>query len=358
MRERVDLVRLEPPLLALRDHPRIEIDPVRPDPVLLEELQEDALPRAKVEHALAAFEEIEERLGLAANDGIVAAKTRLEVHRVEVRRGQMLAPLLEIALELFEPRTEARRHLTFVVVSRGEQVVHAFLPLEDRAHPPFDEPDRDAARERDERTDNRLAAARVVLDLRVERLGERSERILEIVGEDATATGKRDSEERLDVRAVDAFLALLADALAHLRHDGIKVDSELVAHSGLTASSRSRRSTMRATRYAGEPRRSARLSTRASSRKITRISPTRGRRHGARPSSGRMSRFDLGGRSTRPSKAVRMRSRVTRSKRRMSLLALLENRIRSSSDAIPWPCASLIGRLSQPHRAWPCPFPP
>src|SRR5438105_10521289 len=255
MGERIDLVRLEPFLLALRDHPRIEIDAVRADPVLLEELQEDALPRAEIENALAAFEQIEKRFGLAADHRLVTAKTRLEVHRVEVRRGQMLAPLLEIALEFFEPRTEGRRHLAFVVVSRGEQVVHAFLPLEDRAHPPFDEPDRDAARERDERTDNRLAAARVVLDLRVERLGERSERILEIVGEDATATGKRDSEERLDVRAVDAFLALLADALAHLRHDGIKVDSELVAHSGLTASSRSRRSTMRATRYAGEPRR-------------------------------------------------------------------------------------------------------
>jgi len=104
----------------------------------------------------------------------------------------MLAPLFEIALELFEPRTEARRHLAFVVVSRGEQVVHAFLPLEDRAHPPLDEPDRDAARERDERPDERLPAARVVLDLCVEGLGERSERILKIVGEDAPAARKRD----------------------------------------------------------------------------------------------------------------------------------------------------------------------
>src|SRR5437870_12050502 len=99
MRERIDLVRLEPFLPALRDHPRIEIDPVRPNPVLLEELQEDALPRAKVEHALAAFEEIEERFGLAADYRLVTAKTRLEVHRVEVRRGQMLAPLLEIRSE-------------------------------------------------------------------------------------------------------------------------------------------------------------------------------------------------------------------------------------------------------------------
>ena len=57
------------------------------------------------------------------------------------------------------------------------------------------------------------------------RAGERRERVLKIVREDPSPAGQRNTEERLDVRAVDALLALLANALAHLRHERVDVDA-------------------------------------------------------------------------------------------------------------------------------------
>src|SRR5437870_5959363 len=52
----------------------------------------------------------------------------LEVHRVEIRGDLALAPLLPFALKALEARAEARRHLSFVVVRRGEEAVDALLP--------------------------------------------------------------------------------------------------------------------------------------------------------------------------------------------------------------------------------------
>ena len=139
---------------------------------------------------------------------------------MEVRGG------LEIAapLELLEPRPEARDHLPLEVVRGREQPVDALLPFEDRAEPPLHQADDHAPAERDERADDRLAAPRVVLDLLIERLRERGEWILQVVGEDAPPARERDAQERFDVRAVDALLAFLADPLAHLGHEGVEVD--------------------------------------------------------------------------------------------------------------------------------------
>src|SRR5438309_11684331 len=101
----------------------------------------------------------------------------------------MLAPLLPLALETLEPGAEARGHLALVVVGRGEQSVDPLLALEDRPHPPADQRDDDLPRIGDDRADDRLAAARVVLDLLVERLGEGRKRVLQIVREDAAPAG-------------------------------------------------------------------------------------------------------------------------------------------------------------------------
>src|SRR6266850_2958600 len=175
MRERIHLVRLEPLLARLGDHARVEVDAVSADPSVPQQLQEDPAARSEIEHALPSRVEIDERLGLPANDGLVTAEPRLEVDRVQVRGDFVLAPFLPLALESFEPRSEARRHLPLVVVRGREQAVDALLALEDRPHPPADERDDDLPGVGDEGTDDRFAAARVVLDLLVERFGERSE---------------------------------------------------------------------------------------------------------------------------------------------------------------------------------------
>src|SRR5439155_24531806 len=181
MRERVDLVRLETFLAALRDHARIEVHPVPANAIFLEQLQEDPATGSEVEDATPALVHIGERFGLPADDRFVAAAARLEVHRVQVRGDLVLATLLPLALEALEARAEARRYLAFVVVRRREQPVDPLLALEDRSHPPADERDDDLPGIRDDRAHDRLAASRVVLDLLVEGLGERGERILEVV---------------------------------------------------------------------------------------------------------------------------------------------------------------------------------
>src|SRR5207237_10038020 len=122
-----------------------------------------------------------ECFGHPADDRLVAAEARLEVHRVQVRGDLVLAPLLPIALETLEARAEARRHLAFVVVRRREQPIDPLLALEDRSHPPADERDDDPSGVRDDWADDRLVASRVVLDLLVEGLGERGERILQVL---------------------------------------------------------------------------------------------------------------------------------------------------------------------------------
>ena len=230
MGKRVDLVSLEPLLACLSDHARVEVDPVSADPPVLQELQEDAAPGAEVEHALAPLVEVDERLGLPADDRLVATETRLEVDRVEVRRDLVLAPLLPLTLEPLEPRPEARRHLALVVVGRREKPVDALLSLEDRAHPPPHERDDDLPGIRDDRSHDRFAAARVILDLLVQRLGERGERVLQIVGEDPASTGERNAHEGLDIGAVDALLAFDADALADFGHERIEIDRFRLPH--------------------------------------------------------------------------------------------------------------------------------
>src|SRR6266550_2284252 len=139
MCESVDLVRFETLLAALGDHARVEVDAVSADAAVPQQLQEDAAPGPEIEHALASFVEVDELLGLTADDRLVTAETGLEVDRVHVRGDLVLAPLLPLALESLEPRSEARRHLALVVVHRREQPVDAFLSLEDRAHPPADQ---------------------------------------------------------------------------------------------------------------------------------------------------------------------------------------------------------------------------
>src|SRR5437868_11495390 len=196
MREGVDLVRLEPLLAALRDHPRIEIHPITADALVPQQLQEDAATRSQVEHALAPLVEVDERLRLPADDRLVAPKARLEVHGVEVRGDLALAPLFPLALETLEPRAEARRHLSFVVIGGSEQPVDALLALEDRPHPPAHERDDDLPRVGDDRTNDRFAAARVVLDILVEGLRERRERVLEVVGEDPPTSRTRSRRSR------------------------------------------------------------------------------------------------------------------------------------------------------------------
>src|SRR4029079_11970221 len=137
-------------------------------------------------------------------------------------RDLVLAPLLPLALEALQARSEARRHLALVVVRRREEPVDALLPLEDRSHPPAHERDDDLARVRDDGTHDGLAASRVVLDLFVERLGEGGEGILQIVGEDAASAGEWNAHQRVDVGAVDPLLALDADALANFCHERIE----------------------------------------------------------------------------------------------------------------------------------------
>src|SRR5438093_6723264 len=230
VRERIDLVRLEPLLARLRDHARIEVDAVPADALVLQELQKDAAARPEIEHALAALVKIHEGLGLLADDRLVAAEARLEVDRVEVRGDLVLAPLLPLALQALEPRTEARRHLPLVVVRSGEKPVDALLPLEDRAHPPADERDDDLPRVGDDGTNQGFAAARVVLDLLVERLGERGERVLQVVGEDPPPAGQRNTHEGLDIGPVDALLTFDADALTYFCHERIEIYRLLLPH--------------------------------------------------------------------------------------------------------------------------------
>jgi len=146
------------------------------------------------------------------------------------RSDLVLAPFPPLALEALEARSEARRHLPFVVVHRGQKPVDAFLALEDRTHPPADERDDDLSRVRDDRADDRLAAARVVLDLLVEDLRERGKGILEVVGEDAAPSGQRNAHERVDIGPVDALLALRADALTDLGHERVQIDRFWLPH--------------------------------------------------------------------------------------------------------------------------------
>src|SRR5438552_8718905 len=121
MRERVDLVRLEPLLAALRDHSRIEVHPITADALVPQQLQEDTATRSQVEHALAPLVEVDERLLFAPDDRLVAAKARLADHGVKVCCDLALTQLIPLALEPLEPRAKPRRHLAFVVVSGGQQ---------------------------------------------------------------------------------------------------------------------------------------------------------------------------------------------------------------------------------------------
>src|SRR2546426_10418091 len=172
--ERVAFGRLEPALRGLGDHPRIEVDAVRTDPVLAHELEERAPTRAEVDDAPAALEEVDELLGLAADDWLVAAEARLEVDRVEVRCEVVLTPSREVALEALQARVEPRRRTVAQVGDRASrELVDALLALAKRRRPPAQEPDDRPAREGDERSDDRLAARRGGGGLFAQRPGQR-----------------------------------------------------------------------------------------------------------------------------------------------------------------------------------------
>src|SRR2546422_1441647 len=108
MPERVRFVDLETLLAALRDHPRVLVDAVPADAAVAQELEEDAAARAQVKDSLSALEKLEEGLRLAADDRLVAAEARLEVHRVKVCRDLSLAPLVPLALKALEACGQAR----------------------------------------------------------------------------------------------------------------------------------------------------------------------------------------------------------------------------------------------------------
>src|SRR3989442_2513727 len=168
--ERVAFGRLEPALRGLGDHPRIEVDAVRTDPVLAHELEERAPTRAEVDDAPAALEEVDELLRLAADHWLVAAEARLEIHRVEVRGEVVLAPLREVALEALQTRVEPRRRTVAQVGDRASrELVDALLALAERRRPPAQEPDDRPSREGDERSHEWLAAPRAGADLFAER---------------------------------------------------------------------------------------------------------------------------------------------------------------------------------------------
>src|SRR2546428_12062145 len=250
--ERVAFGRLEPALRGLGDHPRIEVDAVRTDPVLAHELEERAPTRAEVDDAPAALEEVDELLGLAADHWLVAAEARLEIHRVEVRGEVVLAPLREVALEALQTRVEPRRRTVAQVGDRASrELVDALLALAKRRRPPAQEPDDRPAREGDERSDDRLAAGRVVADLLAECLGERGDRVGELLREERPSAGERQRERGLDLGTVRPALAPLAHALAHLGHHRVDVDRPLVHLSDSAARSRSRRSITLSPRAAG-----------------------------------------------------------------------------------------------------------
>src|SRR5439155_8610104 len=189
------------------------------------ELEERAAPRAEVDDAPAALEELDELLGLAADDWLVAAEAGLEIHRVEVRGEVVLAPLREVALEALQTRVEPRRRTVAQVGDRARrELVDALLALAERGRPPAQEPDDRPAREGDERSDERLAAGRVVADLFAERLGERRDRVRELFGEERSPAGERQRERGFDLGTVRPALAALAHALADLGHDRVDVD--------------------------------------------------------------------------------------------------------------------------------------
>src|SRR5438045_1217509 len=116
MRHRIGLERVEATLARLRDDARIHVDAVAADALVLEQLQEDATPAAEVDYLLLAHEQVDELLGLRADDLLVATEARLEIHGVQVRRDLVLAPLLPLALEPGEALTEARREAALDVV--------------------------------------------------------------------------------------------------------------------------------------------------------------------------------------------------------------------------------------------------
>ena len=244
MSERVGLDAFEPALGALRDHARIEVDAVRADALVLHETEEDAAAAAEVDDTLATGEELRERLGLPADHRLVAAEARLEVDRVQVRGDEVLVPGLELPQTLLETRC---RPVAQIEQRLRDELVHALLPLGDRGQPPAQQADERAARERDDGPDVALAALRVVGDVLVEDLGQRLERILELLAEDRPAAGQRQREGGIEIRSVLAALALLADARADFGEDRVEV-RRLHRHSGPTALSRSRRSTTRSTR--------------------------------------------------------------------------------------------------------------
>src|SRR2546428_7964472 len=138
--ERVAFGRLEPALRGLGDHPRIEVDAVRTDPVLAHELEERAPTRAEVDDAPAALEELDELLRLPADDRLLPAEARLEIHRVEVRREVVLAPPCELALETLQARVEAGRRPVAQGGDRASRELgDALLALAERRRPPAQE---------------------------------------------------------------------------------------------------------------------------------------------------------------------------------------------------------------------------
>jgi hypothetical protein len=184
MSERVALDAFEPALGALLDHAWIEIDAVRTDAFLLHQPEEDAAAGAEVEDALPAREQGGERLRLPADDGLVAAETRLEVEGVHVLGDEVLVPLLELA----EALLQARRGPVAQIEERARhELVDALLALGDRGQPPAQQTDERAPRDRDDRADVALAALRVVRDVLIEDLGESLEGILQLLAEDRPA---------------------------------------------------------------------------------------------------------------------------------------------------------------------------
>src|SRR5206468_1773819 len=228
MAERIGLDAFEPALSALLDHARVEIDAVRADALVAHETQEDATATAEIDDAFAAREELGERLRLPADHRLVATEARLEVDGVEIRRDEVFVPELELAQALLEA---GRRAVAQIEERACHELVHAFLPLGDRGQPPTKKPDERASRDRDHRADVPLAALRVICDVLIEDLGERLERILQLLAEDRPPTRQRERERGVQVRAVLAALALLADARADFGEDRVEVDGLLLGHS-------------------------------------------------------------------------------------------------------------------------------
>ena len=163
---------------------------------------------------------------------------------MQIRGDEVLVPELDLAQALLEA---GRRPVAQIEERARHELVDTFLPLGDRGEPPAQESDERASRDRDDRADVPLAALGVVRDVLIEDLGERLERILQLLAEDRPPTRQWQCERRVEIGPVLAALTLLAHARADFREDRVEVRRSH-SHSGRTASSRSRRSITRSTR--------------------------------------------------------------------------------------------------------------